>query len=111
MERFRTYIGKTVDLAKLKEAIREPEYGLTGRYIPDPPEDFDEFELVTDWSGHKDVAFMITVEIMRIKRMFFGLVSSDNPDLVKALSAGELKELLDKKGHLFIGFLDRVTDD
>ncbi|MEW6327803.1 MAG: hypothetical protein AB1487_09485 [Thermodesulfobacteriota bacterium] len=109
MERFRSYIGKTVVLERVKEAVAQNAYELAGRYLPDPPEDFDEFEFVTDWDGENKLALMVTVEMMKIKRIFFGILSPQNPDVVRGLSGTELKELLEKKGDAFISFFDYIT--
>ncbi|MDD5452217.1 MAG: hypothetical protein PHT49_10020 [Desulfovibrionales bacterium] len=109
MERFRNYVGKTVVLEKVREAVAQNAYGLAGRYLPDPPEDFDEFEFITDWDGENKLALMVTVEMMKVKRIFFGISSPENPDVVRGLSDTELKELLEKKGGVFVSFFDHIT--
>jgi hypothetical protein len=109
MERFRNYVGKTVVMEKVKEAVAQNAYGLAGQYLPDPPEDFDEFEFITDWDGENKLALMVTVEMMKVKRIFFGISSPENPDVVRGLSDTELKELLEKKGDVFVSFFDHIT--
>lgn len=109
MERFRNYVGKTVVLEKVREAVAQNAYGLAGRYLPDPPEDFDEFEFITDWDGENKLALMVTVEMMKVKRIFFGISSPENPDVVRGLSTTELKGLLGKKGDAFVNFFDYIT--
>jgi hypothetical protein len=111
MERFRNYIGKAVVLEKVKEAVMKNAYGLAGSYLPDPPEDFDELEFVSDWDGENNLALMVTVELMEIKRIFFGIASNEKPDVVRGLSDTELRELLERKGDVFVSFFDYITLD
>jgi hypothetical protein len=109
MERFRRYIGSTINLANIKDAEGLASCGVTCRYLPDPPEDFDEFEFVSDFEGTKNLGLMVTVESMMIRRIFFGFISAEDPDVVSGLTDGQLTRLLDQQGDTFIRFFDFIT--
>ena len=109
MERLKKYIGSPISLENIKDEEKLKAFGFMCRYLPDPPEDFDEFEFVTDLGELKNLGFMVTVEMMKIKRMFFGLISADNPDIVSALSEEQLENLLAQHEDTLIGFLDYIT--
>lgn len=82
MELLRKYVGKTVNLENIRDADKLKTLGFVCRHLPDPPEDFDEFEFVTDLGELKNLGLMVTIELMKIKRVFFGLISPDNPDIL-----------------------------
>lgn len=109
MKRFRKYIDKTVNM----QNVKQPEYldtlGIACRYLPDPPEDFDEFEFATDFKGHKDLGIMVTVELGRIKKLLFGLIDPENPDIIRPLSESQIAELLDQRGDQLAQFFDYIT--
>lgn len=109
MERLKKYIGVAVNLDNIKDAERLKDFGFTCRYLPDPPEDFDEFEFVTDFEGTNDLGLMVTVESNSIKRIFFGLISPDDPDVVSALTEDQLTNLLGRRNDTLIGFFDYIT--
>lgn len=109
MQRFKQYMGKSVDIENIKDVDQLASFDMTCRYLPDPLEDFDEFEFVCDYHGKNNLGVMVTVEMEKIRRMFFGMISPDNPDVVRALTESELKELLDEKGENFQQFFDYIT--
>ena len=109
MQRFKQYMGKSINLNNIKDANQLASFGITCRYLPDPPEDFDEFEFVSDYRGEKNLGLMVTVEMEKIKRIFFGMISPDNPDVVRPLTEDGLKELLDEKGADFLRFFEYIT--
>jgi hypothetical protein len=51
MQRFKKYVGREVSLANVKDSAGLNAFGMTCRYLPDPPEDYDEFEFVTEVCG------------------------------------------------------------
>jgi len=109
MERLKKYIGVAVNLDNIKDAERLKDFGFTCRYLPDPPEDFDEFEFVADLGGLKNLGFMVTVQLMKISKMFFGLISPDNPDMVTGLTEDQVKDIFDQSGDTLFRFLDHIT--
>jgi len=110
MERLKKYIGVAVNLDNIKDAERLKDFGFTCRYLPDPPEDFDEFEFVADLGGLKNLGFMVTVQLMKISKMFFGLISPDNPDMVTGLTEDQVKAIFDQSGDTLFRFLDYITE-
>ena len=70
MKRFRKYIGSPINLGNIKDAENLKAFGFTCRYMPDPPEDFDEIEFVTYFEGTNDLGLMVTVESNSINRVF-----------------------------------------
>ena len=109
MERLKKYIGSPISLENIKDEEKVKAFGFTCRYLPDPPEDFDEFEFVTDFERTNDLGLMVTVESMTIKRIFFGLISPDDPDVVSALSEAQLTNLLDQRSDTLFRFFDHIT--
>jgi hypothetical protein len=109
MERFRRYIGSTISLENIKDAEGLTTFGVTCRHLPDPPEDFDEFEFISDFEGTNNLGLMVTVESMMIKRIFFGFISTEDPDIITPLSDVQLKGLLDQRGDALTRFFDYIT--
>ncbi|MEW6447113.1 MAG: hypothetical protein AB1426_03360 [Bacillota bacterium] len=108
MERFRKYIGKTLILDNVKDRGILSGYGITSRYLPDPPEDFDEFEFAIDFAG-QTVVLLVTVEKKAVKRLLFSLADQDDPDVTRPLSETQLQEFLSQKGEQLTGFFDHIT--
>ncbi|HIE12862.1 MAG TPA: hypothetical protein EYP63_05490 [Desulfotomaculum sp.] len=108
MEQFRQYIGKTLDVSKVKDEGLLAGYGLKGRYIPDPPEEFDEFEFTTDFAG-QTVVLLVTVEKGAVKRMLLSYADPEDPDELRTMSETELQEFLSHKGGKLTGFFDQIT--
>ncbi|MBW1770507.1 MAG: hypothetical protein JRF64_05340 [Deltaproteobacteria bacterium] len=109
MERFRKYMGSTINLENIKNAEAIKVFGVACRHLPDPPEDFDEFEFVSDFGGTNNLGLMVTVESMMIKRIYFGLISAEDPDIITGLTDEQLTRLLDQQGDAFIRFFDFIT--
>lgn len=49
MLRFKKYINKDLRLENVKNSNQLQTFGITCGHLPDPPEDFDEFEFTTDF--------------------------------------------------------------
>ena len=111
MERLKKYIGVAVNLDNIKDAERLKDFGFACRYLPDPPEDFDEFEFVADFGELKNLGFMVTVQLMKISKMFFGLISPDDPDVVTGLTEDQVKTIFDRSGDKLFRFLDHITQE
>jgi hypothetical protein len=108
MQRFKKYVGEKISLAKIKDTAGIGSFGMTCRYLPDPPEDFDEFEFVTDFGGTKNLGLMVTIELMRIKKLFFGMISAEDPDVIRPLSESELEQLLKERGDQLEAFFEYI---
>ena len=104
-------MDKKVNHENVKQADRLRDMGITCRYLPDPPEDFDEYEFGIDYMGSQDRAVAVTIEKGEIKRMLFGATVPDNPDMLKPLSDEELAGLLERKGDGLVRFFSYITED
>ncbi len=109
MKRFRRFLKKTLDLEKVRDEKALSEMGISVRYAPESPEDFDEFEFGLDYKGKEDVAFLVAIEKGEIARMLFGKTVKDNPDMLNPMSDKELSELLEAKGDVLLRFFEFVT--
>jgi len=109
MKSLRKYVGLQVNLKNIKNTHRLKDLGFVCRYLPDPPEEFDEFEFITDAGGIENLGLMVTVETMKIKRIFFGLISPDNPDLFTGLTESQLNNIFKQSGEEVLRFFDHIT--
>lgn len=109
MDALRKYVDLPVNLDNIKNAGQLKELGFTCRYLPDPPEDFDEFEFVTELAGIENLGLMVTVESMKIKRIFFGIISPDDPDLVTGVSEAQLDSIFEQSSEKVSRFFDCIT--
>jgi hypothetical protein len=109
MEQLRKYVGRPVNLDHIKAGETLKGLGFTCRYLPDPPEDFDEFEFLVDLGGIKNLALMVTVESMAVKRIFFGVISAQDPDVVTGLDETQVKQIFAQSGDTLSAFFDYIT--
>ncbi len=109
MKRLRQYLDKPLNVEKATDRDRISRWGISVRYAPDPPEDFDEFEFGLDYQGHQDVAFVTTIEKGEIKRMMFGRPDRDNPEILRPMGDDVLADLMEKKVDDILAFFDFFT--
>lgn len=109
MQQLKKYIGAEINLENIKNSERLKGFGFTCRYLPDPPEDFDEFEFGTEIGELKNLGLMVTVQSMKIVKVFFGLIDPDNPDIVRGLTEEQLKSIFDRAESAVLGFFDYIT--
>lgn len=109
MERFRKYIDKGINIGNTKNSDQLNTFEVTGRYLPDPPEEFDEFEFSTNFKGHRDLGIMVTIELGKIKKLVFGLIDPQNPDIIRPLSESQIVELLEQRGDQLVQFFDYIS--
>ena len=109
MKRFRKYIDKSLNMDNVKNADRLSVFGITCASLPDPPEEFDEFEFNTDFSEEMNVVIGVAVEMGNIKRVLFGLSDKKDPDSFAGLSESQLEEFLARKGDHLVEFLEYIT--
>ncbi len=108
MERFRRYFEREVNVERAKDAVRLADFGVRGRYVPDPPEDYDEFEFTTEFEG-REVLIMVTVARGRIQRILFTLIDPEDPELTRPLDEARLREFLAARGNRLVEFFEYVT--
>jgi len=109
MKRLKKYVGKEIDLENIKNADGLKDFGFNCRYLPNPPEDFDEFEFGTEIGELKNLGLIVTVESMKIVKFFFGLIDPDNPDIIKPLTEEQLKSIFDQAESTVLGFFNYIT--
>jgi hypothetical protein len=109
MNRLKKYLNRSINLQNIKNEKALEGFGFSCRYLPDPPDVFDEFEFKADLGGIENLALMITIESMAIKRLFFGAISSDNPDLITGLDEMQLQEIFRQSEVQLFRFLDFIT--
>lgn len=110
MKRFSAYLGRTVNHERVKDRAGLAAFKVKCRYLPDPPDIFDEYEFGIDYEREQDRAFLVTVENGRIARMLFGATDPDNPDMLRPLSDEDLDALLEKRGRELTGFFEFVVE-
>jgi hypothetical protein len=109
MERLKKYVGRLIDLAHIKNDQQLGTFGFECRYLPDPPEDFDEFEFVTRAGTIEQLGLMVTVQSMRIAKLFFASIDPQNPDLVSGLTEAQLSTVFEEAESNILGLLDYIT--
>lgn len=108
MERFRKYMGKEIDLENVKNADRLNAFGVSCTYLPDPSEEFDEFEFRTGFNGEHNIILTVAVEMGKIKRVMFSAADEEDPDVLRSLPQARLDGLLAKKGELLDEFFQYI---
>jgi hypothetical protein len=109
MKRFKSFLDKNITLNKIKNSSELKNLGIICRYLPDPPEDFDEFEFGVTYDNHEHTGFIMTIEKNEIKRILFGAFAPDNPDLFKPLDESQTQSLLMEHGDKLINFFVFIT--
>lgn len=109
MKRLRQYLAKPLNTDKAADKEQLSKWGISIRYAPDPPENFDEFEFGLDYQDHQDVAFVTTIEKGEIKRMMFGRPDKDNPEILRPMDDNTIADLMKKKGGDILAFFDFIT--
>ncbi len=109
VERFKRFINATVNLENVQSASGMKKFEVECTYLPDPVEEFDEFEFKTEFKG-KTIIIGFAVEMGKIKRLMFVKPDDANPDIVKALTPVELDSFFKEKYEQMIGFYEFITD-
>ena len=109
MKRFRQYLDRPLNFENVKMPKKLAEFGVAGRTLPDPPEDFDEFEFATDFQEFPNAGFTMAVEKGAVKRIMFGFYDPDNPDVFRPMSEDGLGDFLRRHGETLTRFFDFVT--
>lgn len=109
MERFRKYIDRELNPERAGNESELGAYGVVCTYLPDPVEDFDEFEFRTDYNGQNNIVITVTLELGKVKRVMFSEADEKNPDVVRGLTADQLGNLLTEKGESIAAFFEFIT--
>jgi hypothetical protein len=108
MQRFKKYIGRDFLLENVKGSEPLRLSGFLPDYLPDSTGDFDELEFSSEWDA-KRLLMCIAVLNGKVKRIMFVVGNSEDPDDVRPLSEGELKEVLDQRGLQLVHFFESIT--
>jgi hypothetical protein len=106
--RFKKFLEKNIKLENVKNSDQLLNFGITTKYVPDTPDEFEEFEFTADYGGQ---AISIGVAILtgKIKRIMIGLTDPDDPDNLMALSKEQLEDFLNQKGEKLVQFFEYIT--
>jgi hypothetical protein len=108
MQRFKKYIGKDFILGNVKDTEALRSTGFLCDNIPDSMGDFDELEFLSEWDG-KQLLMCLAVLTGKVKRIMFVMRNSEDPDDVRPLSEGELRDFLNQKGDQLVSFFESIT--
>ncbi|OHE58362.1 MAG: hypothetical protein A2Z47_07555 [Thermodesulfovibrio sp. RBG_19FT_COMBO_42_12] len=107
MVRFKKYIEKDIRLEHVKNIDQLKTFGITPQYVPDTPDEFEEFEFTTDF-GEQTVSIGVAILSGKIKRVMLVFLDPEDPDNVKALSKSQLEDFLKQKGEKLIQFFEYI---
>jgi len=108
MQRFKKYIGKDFIIENIKNSEQLNTYGITCRDLPEPFSDFEEVEISIDFVG-QEILLGVAVLEGKVKRIMFGMLDKENPDVFRPLTEMQLKDLLDQRGEQLANFFEYIT--
>jgi hypothetical protein len=107
MERFRTYLGRTVDPQRLADAPALDTQGFRPRWIPEPLGEFDEIEVSRELDGERDLVVTVAVEQGKVARILFGWGPAGDDDADRrGFEEAELGAVLEAHGDAAAALLD-----
>ncbi|MCD6549062.1 MAG: hypothetical protein OD816_000963 [Thermodesulfobacterium sp.] len=109
MESLKKFIGKEIKVKtqkELEDLIKK--YDFKYAYLPEDLEDFDELELVFDYTSSQDFHFTLTLFKKNIQRMMLVKIDKDNPEKIEPPTEEEIKIFLDKYGERITDFLEKL---
>ena len=108
MVRFKKFLEKDIILGNVKNSDHLLTLDITTKYVPDTPDEFEEFEFATDYNG-RAVSIGVAILTGKIKRVMVGFVDLEDPDNVIALSKEQLEDFLNQKGEQLVQFFEYIT--
>jgi hypothetical protein len=108
MVRFKKFLEKDINLGNVKNADHLLTFGIMTKYVPDTPDEFEEFEFATDY-GERAVSIGVAILAGKIKRMMIGFIDPEDPDNLVGLSKEQLEDFLNQKGEKLVQFLEYIT--
>ncbi len=109
MESLKRFVGKEIKIKtqkELEDLIKK--YGFKYAYLPENLEDFDELELVFDYTSSQNFHFTLTFFKRNIQRIMLVKIDKDNPEKIEPPTEEEIKTFLDKYGEKIIKFLEEL---
>jgi hypothetical protein len=108
MVRFKKFLEKDINMGNVRNSDQLLTLGITTNYVPDTPDEFEEFEFATDYN-EKTISIGVAILTGKIKRIMIGLTDPDDPDNLVALSKEELEDFLNQKGEKLVQFFEYIT--
>ena len=108
MVRFKKFLEKDIHSGNVRKSDHLLVFGITTKYVPDTPDEFEEFEFATDYRG-RTISLGVAVLAGKIKRIMIGLTDAEDPDNLFALSKEQLEDFLNQKGEKLVQFFEYIT--
>jgi hypothetical protein len=110
VERFRRFLERTIDPARLSDPGARDALGFRDRWVPDVLEAFDEVELARSLDAERDLVITVAVEEGRIARILFGWCPAGDDDADRrGFTEGELTAVLEQHGDAAAAGLDQLV--
>jgi hypothetical protein len=106
--RFKKFLEKDIKLENVKNSDHLLTFDITTKYVPDTPDEFEEFEFATDYSG-RAISVGVAILAGKIKRVMIGFTDPDDPDNLIGLSKEQLEDFLNQKGDKIVQFFEYIT--
>ena len=109
MQRFQRFIGRPVDVNRIREPGTLSSSGISVRYLPEELDEFDEMEFgAGSWEG-RDLVFTLVLEHGVVARISLGYIPpGGSEDDMMAFSESQLQAVLALKGKDLESFFDSV---
>jgi hypothetical protein len=109
MQQFQRFIGRRVDFDRIGKTLHSASSSVTGRYLPDELDDFDEMEFGAGIWEEKEVIFTLVVENGKLARISLGYIpGGGSEDDMMAFTETQLEDVLAVKGEAIEGFFDSI---
>jgi len=108
MVRFKKFLEKDINAGNVKNSDQILTFGITTKYVPDTPDEFEEFEFATDYDG-RPISIGVAVLAGKVKRIMIGFTDPEDPDNLVALSKEQLEDFLNQKGENLVQFFEYIT--
>lgn len=108
MVRFKKFLEKDIKIENIKNSNQLLTFGITTKYLPDAPDEFEEFEFTTDFR-ERTISIGVAILTGAIKRIMIGFTDPEDPDNIMALSKEQLEVFLNQKGEELVQFFEYIT--
>ena len=108
MVRLKKFLEKDVKMENVRSSDHLLTFGIATKYVPDTPDEFEEFEFATDYDG-REVSLGVAILAGKIKRIVVGYTDPDDPDNIIGLSKEQLEDFLSQKGEKLVQFFEYIT--
>ncbi len=110
MQRFQRFIGRNLQISRLKNTPSLTAGGVTDRYVPEELDVFEELEFGAGlWRG-QDIIFTLVLERGKLARISLGYIpSGGSDDEMVAFTEAQLDDVLAEKGDLLEAFFESTV--